>query len=441
MSRESLAQSFTHHLEIRLAGLVEDLESTGFDAVLVDSGRQRFFFRDDQSPAFRTNAHFLHFCPFAGPNNLLLLTRDETPVLFALLAEDFWYEPPSLGDPFWAGGFRIVRSSSRREQAGALLAELENRRTASISEKPHLAEMFDLTHNPAPLLARMDWRRAVKTPYEIQCISEANEVAARGHRMAESAFRDGGSEAAIHRAFMAGVGGVEAELPYPTIVALDEKGAILHYEGKRPDHAPGRSLLIDAGTETRGYASDITRTCAGEGASDDFRALIAAMDRAQLDLVAESRAGRPWAEVHLAAHHALASVLREQQILRVSPEEAVESGLSRAFFPHGIGHFLGLQVHDVGGHLRDPDGRVVPPPKSDPALRTTRVLEPGTVVTIEPGIYFIESLLAPWREGENASAVNWEAVDALAPFGGVRIEDDVVVTGDGPRNLTREYLD
>ncbi len=441
MSPGSLASRFAEHLRIRRAGLAEDLEAVGFDALLLESGRPRLFFRDDQSPPFRTNPHFLHFCPHPGPDNLLLLPKDGQPILLALIADDYWHEPPTLGeDLFWASGFRIRRSASRREQAAALLAEMGSRRIAAISETPHLSQALGMAHNPRPLLSRLEWRRAVKTPYEIDCISEANGVAARGHRMAEEAFYAGGSEAAIHRAFMAGVGGSEGELPYPTIVALNEKGAILHYEGKRSDVEGGRSLLIDAGVEVRGYASDITRTRAGRRASDEFRGLLAAMEEAQLGLVDEVRAGRPWAEVQMAAHHALAGALRDQGVLRVAPEAAVESGLSRAFFPHGVGHFLGLQVHDVGGRLRDPEGRVAPPPKSHAALRTTRILEAGMVVTVEPGVYFIESLLRPHREGKGASAVNWSAVDALAPYGGVRIEDNVVATGAAPRNLTREHL-
>ncbi len=437
MPESSLAARFGEHLERALAGLADDLRAVGHDALVVESGRPRLFFRDDQAPPFRANPHFLHLCPWAVPDQILLAAPGDEPVLMALLADDFWHEPPVLEDPFWAGGFRIVRCRSRREQIAALLAELEERRAALIGETPHLAGALGLDRNPPALLSRIEWRRAVKTPYEIDCIAEANRVAACGHRMAEAAFRMGGSEEVIHRAFMVGVGGTEGELPYPTIVALDEKGAVLHYEGKRAGGHTGRSLLIDAGAEVRGYASDITRTRAGDGAGEGFRALVAAVERAQLGLVEEVRAGRPWAEVHTAAHFALAGALGECGVLRVSAEEAVETGLSRAFFPHGIGHFLGLQVHDVGGHLRDPEGRVAPPPGAYPALRSTRVLERGTVVTVEPGVYFIESLLGPHREG---AAVDWGVVEELAPYGGVRIEDNVVATEIGPRNLTREHL-
>ena len=154
------------------------------------------------------------------------------------------------------------------------------------------------------------------------------------------------------------------------------------------------------------------------------------------------RAGRPWAELHHEAHLALSGVLKDEKVINLSPEEAVDTGLSRVFFPHGLGHFLGIQVHDVGGHLADPDGRRAPPPKAHPMLRSTRTLEPGHVLTVEPGVYFINMLLDRWRHGKQArrAAINWDAVDALTPYGGVRIEDNVLVTETGPRNLTREHL-
>ena len=438
----SLRAPFAAHLETRLRGVAQDLEATGFSALVLASGSPYFYFRDDQPAPFRTNPHFLHFCPLEAPGHLLLLRPGKRPFLAALCPDDYWYEIPKIGDPFWADSFRIVECASRKRQLAELARRLPRSRVAAIGESGALAEAFGLSDNPASLLTRLDWRRAVKTDYEIGCISEANRVAADGHRAAEAAFRRGGSELDIHRAFVAAVGGIEAELPYPTIVGLNEKGAVLHYEGKRPAVRNGHSLLLDAGAGVRGYASDITRTHAADAADERFRSLIAAMEVAQQALCDEVRAGRPWAELHTEAHRVLAGVLREQQIIRCSPEAAVENGLSQVFFPHGLGHFLGLQVHDVGGHLRDPEGRRVPPPKAHPTLRSTRTLEPGQVLTVEPGIYFIRMLLEQWRSRgrSKTAAVHWDRVAALAPYGGVRIEDDVLVTDRAPRNLTREHL-
>jgi Xaa-Pro dipeptidase len=129
-------------------------------------------------------------------------------------------------------------------------------------------------------------------------------------------------------------------------------------------------------------------------------------------------------------------VLEAAGVIRMSADDAVESGLSSVFFPHGLGHFLGLQTHDVAG-LVDNESRPIPRPEGHPALRLTRVLEAGNVLTVEPGLYFIDSLLERWRREGDASTIDWDRVEALAPCGGIRIEDNVLVTEDGCDNLTR----
>jgi Xaa-Pro dipeptidase len=123
--------------------------------------------------------------------------------------------------------------------------------------------------------------------------------------------------------------------------------------------------------------------------------------------------------------------------VRCSADEAVASGLTRVFLPHGLGHLLGLQVHDAGGHQKDPSGAVRDPPPQDPFLRLTRVLQPGFVVTIEPGMYFIPALLRP-ALAQHEDKLNRALLERLLPFGGIRIEDDVEVTLEGSKNLTRE---
>jgi Xaa-Pro dipeptidase len=108
------------------------------------------------------------------------------------------------------------------------------------------------------------------------------------------------------------------------------------------------------------------------------------------------------------------------------------------FFPHGIGHLLGLQVHDVGGIMGDVQGAERKRPEGHPHLRLTRMLEPGVVVTVEPGIYLIDSLLAAAHADERRAHIDWAVVEELKPFGGVRIEDNVVATASIPENMTRD---
>jgi Xaa-Pro dipeptidase len=116
----------------------------------------------------------------------------------------------------------------------------------------------------------------------------------------------------------------------------------------------------------------------------------------------------------------------------------VATGVSGAFFPHGVGHGIGLQVHEVAGFAQSDSGGVLPKPEGHPYLRLTRVLQPGMAVTIEPGVYFIDMLLEPLRQGPLAGSVDWKRVDDFRPFGGIRIEDDVVCTDGVPENLTRD---
>jgi Xaa-Pro dipeptidase len=121
----------------------------------------------------------------------------------------------------------------------------------------------------------------------------------------------------------------------------------------------------------------------------------------------------------------------------MTPESAVESGVSSAFFPHGIGHGIGVQVHEVAGFAASDSGGTIDRPAGHPYLRLTRVLEPGMVVTIEPGLYFIDMLLGKLRANGHGDAVDWARVDAFRPYGGIRIEDDVACTDGEPENLTR----
>ena len=121
--------------------------------------------------------------------------------------------------------------------------------------------------------------------------------------------------------------------------------------------------------------------------------MIGAVDALQQRVCAEVKAGVDYVALHILAHRLLAELLRDAKIVTCSADEAVATGLTRVFLPHGLGHLLGLQVHDAGGRQKERDGTLREPPSQDPFLRLTRVLQPGFVVTIEPGLYFIPALL------------------------------------------------
>ncbi len=221
------------------------------------------------------------------------------------------------------------------------------------------------------------------------------------------------------------------------IVAYNEHAAVLHYQhlDRRPPPSR-RSFLIDAGAQFRGYASDITRTYAA--AAGLFADLLQRIDGAQQQLCRDVVAGRDFREIHLTAHRILGDELQRIGLTKLPGQAALERGVTSVFFPHGIGHLLGLQVHDVGGVMDDLKGGERQRPEGHPYLRLTRMLEPGVVVTIEPGIYFIDSLLAAAHADERRGHIDWSVVEALRPFGGIRIEDNVVTTAAAPENMTRE---
>ena len=162
------------------------------------------------------------------------------------------------------------------------------------------------------------------------------------------------------------------------------------------------------------------------------------MDEMQLALVDAIRPKVNYPDVHLLSHRKVAEILARFNFVRdIDADGIVERRISSTFLPHGVGHYLGLQVHDVGGFMADRSGKTIPKPEGHPYLRLTRVVEPGHVFTIEPGLYFIDTLLAELKTSENAKFVNWEKVGAFRKYGGIRIEDDVLVTETGHENLTR----
>jgi Xaa-Pro dipeptidase len=270
----------------------------------------------------------------------------------------------------------------------------------------------------------------------VACLREANVLGARGHVAAERAFRAGASEFEIALAFMAACGQRERELPYNPIIALNEGGAVLHYQIQQTARpAKSHSLLIDAGAEFGGYASDITRTHSNQ--DPEFAALIKRFDELQLDLCARVRVGLDWKDFHQASYRAISEFLREVGVINVSADEAIDSALTTVFYPHGIGHLLGLQVHDVGGLQGTPEGKLIERPYNHPFLRLTRKLEDGYVVTVEPGFYFIDQLLDEAKTKATGRMIDWKRVDQLKKFGGVRIEDNVVARAGGQENLTR----
>ena len=429
-----LAPLYAQHLATLRERADQALARGGFDHLLIAAGQPGTKFLDDNHYPYAVNPPFKHWVPLTdAPGSWIAYTPGAKPKLLFLQPRDYWHVVPEAPTGYWVEHFDIVTVRTAEEA----VAQLPKRNAAVIAEAcPPLAGLE--VNNPQAVLDYLHYYRAYKTPYELALMREASRIGTRAHRAAERAFRAGESELGIHQAYLAAAGQTDAELPYSSIVGLNEHGAVLHYMALgRTRPVESRSLLIDAGASASGYASDITRTYAAAG-HDEFQALIDAMDAVQQRQVASVRAGVDYAALHVEAHRQLAQVLRDHGLVRMSVESAVDSGVTRAFFPHGLGHSIGLQVHDVGGFAKNDRGETVPRPDGHPFLRMTRTLEPGMVVTIEPGLYFIDMLLDEVRQTPAAKDVDWDKVEALKPYGGIRIEDDVVCTDGAPENLTRD---
>jgi Xaa-Pro dipeptidase len=430
-----LSTLYDDHVRIQRQRTDSALAATGFESLAIFAGRAPMPFLDDQPYPFKPNPHFKLWASLADCADCWIIYQPQAPLrLLFLQPVDYWHKPPALPSDYWTTHFTI---DVLRESGDAKPAFQGLQRCAFLGEWQAEFDTWGFAAiNPSALLDHLHFDRARKSSYEIECLRRASHRGARGHLAAQRAFRAGASEYAIHLEYLRASEQTDRDLPYGNIVALNENAAVLHYQHleRRPPERH-HSFLIDAGAQFAGYASDITRTYSS--AADEFADMVAAMHDLQQSLCAQVRPGIDYADIHLGAHHRVAALLREHNVIRMEPANAVTSGLSSVFFPHGVGHLLGLQVHDVAGFASDRAGGRKPQPPGHPYLRLTRTLEPGCVVTIEPGLYFIEPLLREARVSQHAADIDWQRVEELKPYGGIRIEDNVVCTHNEPENLTR----
>ena len=431
-----LGTLYPAHVEVIKARHDRALEKAGAGHAVIFSGAPKLVFLDDYNYPFKANPHFIGWLPLTHtPFCYLVHTPGKKPVLVYYQEKDYWHTPPADPTGFWVDQFDIRIVHTLDEVAAHLPKNRDN--CVLIGDIEDQAHAFGIDRiNPTTVINLLHYARGIKTGYELECMRSASRRGAAGHRAAEEGFRAGMSEYEIHLAYCRAVSHTENELPYGNIIALNENSAVMHYQYQsRETPAEIRSFLIDAGARFNGYASDITRTYSYT--SSEYRDLIKRMDRLQQELVAEVRAGVDFPSLHLLTHRKVAEVLVELDFASGSVEALIANGVTSAFFPTGLGHLLGIQVHDVGGFMADENGKIIDRPSGHPYLRLTRTLEANMVLTIEPGIYVIDLLLDNLAGTAGHAMVNQDRVDWLRPFGGVRIEDNVRVLEEGSENFTR----
>ncbi|MCO4746284.1 MAG: aminopeptidase P N-terminal domain-containing protein [Proteobacteria bacterium] len=396
---------------------------------------------------FRQDSTFLYFLGYAGPDAAALIEDGETTLFLPIPGDDdeLWHGPTPSPEQVGAGlGIRDVRDiatldthlAGRTVKSLAVADATANRRAAAWAGPL----VFGRTYGDPELVASVIGMRRNKSEAELTEMRRAAAISARAHRAAMAATRPGESERALAVLFEAVLGLHGAVPGYGTI--LTRRGEVLHNHGHDGVLESGDLLLLDGGGEVdTGYGVDITRTWPVSGTfSGRQRAAYDAVLEAELASIALCTIGRRYKEVHDASSRVLAQFLIDEGLAHGSVDTIVASGAQALFFPHGVGHHLGMDVHDLenfGDLPSYPSGRGRPNQFGTENLRLDLPLEAGWVVTIEPGFYVVPAILRDGTLRERfAGQVDFDKAEAWLGFGGIRIEDDIHVSHDGPEVLT-----
>ena len=291
-----------------------------------------------------------------------------------------------------------------------------------------------------PLILACVKQRSIKSNEEIAEIEKAIATAYNMHVGAMKMAMPGRYEYEL-AGFMQGEAWKgNGPVSFPVIMTIH--GETLHNHGHNNQLVEGRMLVMDAGCETAmNYCSDITRSVpVGGHFNDRQRAIYEIVLAANMEAIRVTRPGITYQEVHTAASRILAQGYKELGILKGNLDDIVANGAHSLLMPHGLGHMMGLDVHDMENYGQIYVGYDDETRPSDQfglgSLRCGRRLLPGFVITDEPGCYFIPALIDQWRQqGKNKDFINFDELEKWKDFGGIRIEDDVLVTTDGCRVL------
>jgi Xaa-Pro dipeptidase len=412
------------------------------DGIVIHSGRSALKYSgDDQHWPSVATPSFFHWLPFSETPALLLLRPESKPKLFCEAHSSFWDGPAPVNECWSRESFDIEQVDDL--SAVKLSVETSIKHSSAIAfvgDEVKLALSLGIPAeqcNRSDLQAMLESFRTLKSDFEVASMRAANKTAVRGHTLLKGLFEAGQiSELALHHAYLRETRQTDFTVPYGNIVALGNHCGILHHvHYEDVGHVGDLSFLVDAGATCNGYASDITRTWVrGSGAAaGQFGELLIWMNRIQKTLIQGVVVGKDYENLHNESHFLLAEALKAIGLVNCGIEEMVASGLTRVFFPHGLGHSLGLQVHDVGMRLTKAG-------EKNPYLRNTSVITAGQVVTIEPGCYFIPSQISGAMAAAHGRFINTSTLEALRPFGGIRIEDNILATQTGPVNITGDLF-
>jgi Xaa-Pro aminopeptidase len=408
----------------------------------------------DNTYPFRQNSHFLYYTGLSKPDLAMLsFPEPDYDILFS--------KPIGIDDIVWSGptpsrielareaGIDTVEDMDRLEE---YIAKAQNQGKRIHYLPPYqcstlfrAAQLLNVKSSEVVgsasqlLMEQVAKQRSIKSDVEIAEIEDALAITDRMHRVCMAAARPGMRECEIAGMIQAIALSADRAQAYDPIVTIH--GEVLHNHSHDGILEEGQLLLNDSGAESPlYYASDITRTCPVSGRFTSMQAEVYQLVlRMQLGTIGMIKPGISYREVHRGACRILAEGLRAMGLMQGNPSDAVDAGAHALFFPHGIGHMLGLDVHDMED-LGDIVGYIHKEKRSGQFglnfLRLSRPLETGFVLTVEPGIYFIPALIERWQaERLHMEFLNYDEINAFRSFGGIRIEDNVLVTSTGARVL------
>jgi Xaa-Pro aminopeptidase len=414
-------------------------------------------YTDNQYP-YRQDSSFLYFSGLDCPGLAAVIDVDQgTECMFGddLTVDDIvWTGPqPTLkekcletGISETAGLDKLPEVLNKAIQQGRKIHFLPQYRAENILKIQQLLKIPTATiyaHVSEPLIRAVVAQRSIKSEQEVEQIEAALEISYEMQTLAMKMSKPGVYERQVASAMEAVVLSHGSSLSFPTIFSIH--GETLHNHSYDNQMQAGDMAVNDSGAESPlHYASDITRTIPVSGKfSQKQKEIYAVVLNAQEKAIEAVKPGVEFREIHLLACKVLASGLKDLGLMKGDIEQAVQAGAHTLFFQCGLGHMLGLDVHDMEALGEEYVGYTETikrnPEFGFKSLRLAKALEPGFVITVEPGIYFIPELIDRWKaEQKNSQYINYELLEEYRDFGGIRIEDDVLVTESGCRVLGKK---
>ncbi|CAN3374039.1 hypothetical protein DIURU_001755 [Diutina rugosa] len=421
----------------RVADHFKRKSNTKEGTLYVAGAVQECYSFSDSSKRFRQERYFFYLtgCETPGSHVTVDVASGRTTLYLADIDED---------DIMWSGYPISQADAAKRFHVDEVKYAVDLKTDLEAAKGPLLTvELNDMNsqfHDQLTVSQDFVWAldeaRLIKDEFELELMRYAAAITDNCHRAVMEATKIETNECHIHAEFMyhALRQGSKAQ-SYDPVCCAGPNCSTLHYVTNDDDIDDKKhSVLIDAGAEWMNYTSDVTRCFPINGTwTKEHLDIYNAVLRMQSETMAKMKPGQSWDELHLLAHRILIDEFLKLGIFKGDADEIFANKVSAPFFPHGLGHVLGLDTHDVGGEPNYDD--------ADPLLaylRLRRPLQQGMVVTNEPGIYFSPFLLEkPLKDETMLKYINKDVVDKYWYIGGVRIEDDIVITKDGYENLTK----